>query len=50
MAVADSGDTEVPGREPARHPVTRVLRGAGWLIFFLLVAVVSYVLLVLIGH
>ena len=51
MAVADPGDTEIPGRErPARHPVARVLRGAGWLVFFLLVASVSYVLLVVIGH
>jgi hypothetical protein len=30
--------------------VARLLRGAGWVVFFLLVASVSYVLLVLGGH
>jgi hypothetical protein len=49
--VADTRDTEIPARErPVRHPVARLLRGAGWLVFFLLVASVSYVLLVLAGH
>ena len=49
--MADTGDTEIPVREPpVRHPVAWLLRGAGWLVFFLLVASVSYVLLVLAGH
>ena len=49
--MADPGDTESPARAPRPgHPLARLLRGAGWLVFFLLMASVSYVLLVLGGH
>jgi hypothetical protein len=46
-------DTETVAPEPsARTPrlVWRLLRGTGWLVFFLVVAFVSYILLVLGGH
>jgi hypothetical protein len=48
--MADIRDTETPAREPRTRPVLRLLRGIGWLVFFLLVASVSYTLLVLAGH
>jgi hypothetical protein len=46
----DIRDTETPARKPRARPVLRLLRGFGWLVFFLVVASVSYLLLVLAGH
>jgi hypothetical protein len=44
-------ETAAPG-SPARKPRLgrQLLRGAGWLVFFLVVASISYILLVLAGH
>jgi hypothetical protein len=44
-------ETVAPGSS-ARPPRLgwRLLRGAGWLVFFLVVASISYILLVLAGH
>jgi hypothetical protein len=39
--------------EPSARPLRlgwRLLRGAGWLVFFLVVTSISYILLVLAGH
>jgi hypothetical protein len=54
----DTGDNETPEsgasghRSPAPRPrlVWRLLRLTGWLVFYLVVAFVSYILLVLAGH
>jgi hypothetical protein len=49
----DPRDTETPvSGPPVRKPrlVRRLLRGTGWLLFFLVVAAISYILLVLAGH
>jgi hypothetical protein len=47
----DVRDTEAPGPRADRPRLGwRLLRGAGWLVFFFLVAAVSYILLVLAGH
>ena len=47
----DVGDTEAPGPRVGRPwRGWRLLRGAGWLVFFLVVASVTYILLVLVGH
>jgi hypothetical protein len=46
----DVRDTETPARKPRRRPVRRLLRGVGWLVFFLVVASATYILLVLAGH
>ena len=54
----DPRDTGTAVPEPvapesaARRPRLgwRLLRGTGWLVFFLVVASISYILLVLIGH
>ena len=46
-------DTETVAPEPRGRPPRlgwRLLRGAGWLVFFLVVAFASYILLVLAGH
>ena len=49
--MADVRDTEAPGPPAGRpRPGWRLLRGAGWLVFFFVVAAVSYILLVLAGH
>jgi hypothetical protein len=47
-ATTDTRDTEAGARRP--RPVLRLVRGFGWLVFFLVVAAVSYILLVLVGH
>lgn len=49
----DPRDTETVAPGPsARTPRlgSRLLRGTGWLVFFLVVASISYILLVLAGH
>jgi hypothetical protein len=46
-------DTETMAPEPSARPPRlgwRLLRGTGWLVFFLVVASISYILLVLAGH
>jgi hypothetical protein len=46
-------DTETVASEPSARTLRlgwRLLRGTGWLLFFLVVAFVSYILLVLAGH
>jgi hypothetical protein len=46
-------DTEgpAPGPQAGRPRLGwRLLRGTGWLVFYLVVAAVSYILLVLAGH
>lgn len=46
-------NTETVTPEPSARPPRlgwRLLRGTGWLVFFLVVALVSYILLVLGGH
>jgi hypothetical protein len=51
--MAEVRNTEGPAPGPrAGRPrlVWRLLRGTGWLVFYLVVAAVSYVLLVLAGH
>ena len=44
----DTRDTETPARRP--RLAWRVLRGAGWLAFYLVVAAVSYIVFVLVGR
>ncbi len=46
-------DTETVAAEPSARTPRRgwqLLRGTGWLLFFLVVASISYILLVLAGH
>ena len=46
-------DTGTLAPEPSARPPRLgwgLLRGAGWLVFFLVVASISYILLVLAGH
>jgi hypothetical protein len=44
----DTRDTEAPAKRPRR--VWRLLRGVGWLAFYLVVAAVSYIVFVLVGR
>ena len=46
--VADTRNTET--QAPRARPVRRLLPGVGWAVFFLVVAAVSYIVLVLAGH